>query len=82
MKRLMVAALLGGASLLAGCEDPAPAQLETAQPPIEAVPSADPAAVAPDPDAAQAEATEEATLPPGTEQSQETVKPESETLFY
>lgn len=82
MKRLMLATLLGGAFVLSGCEDPAPAQIETAQPPIEAMPAADPEAALPEPENAQAGTLDETVAPPNAEQSQETVKPESETLFY
>ncbi len=81
MRRLTLSVLLGGACLLGGCEDPLPAQIETAQPPIEATQADDPAA-APDPGTLPAEPVDETALPPSAEQSQETVKPESETLFY
>ena len=82
MKRPMLAAILGGACLLAGCEDPAPVQIETAQPPIEAMPEDEAEAAAPESGDAESDTGDEVLLPPDAEQSQETVKPESETLFY
>jgi PBP1b-binding outer membrane lipoprotein LpoB len=80
MKRLILAALLGGAALLAGCEEPAPAGVETAQPPIEATPApVEPAAPT---EAEKGAPVDGSTLPPDQRASEETVKPESETLFY
>jgi hypothetical protein len=86
MKRLMLLAALGAAGLaVAGCEEPATQQAETAPPPMEApvapaaadagVPAADVTAPtdAPPPNSA---------LPPENRSSEETVQPESETLFY
>lgn len=86
MKRLMLLAALGGLGLaVAGCEEPAYQDVETAPPPIEApiapsasdagVPAADTAAPTDVPPA-------NSTLPPENRSSEETVQPESETLFY
>ena len=86
MKRLMLLAALGvGVLAVAGCEDPAYEQAETAPPPMEApvapaaadqgVPAADTTAPTDAPPA-------NSTLPPEQRSSEETVQPESETLFY
>lgn len=79
MKRLIVAALLGSAAVLSGCEEPAPAEVETAQPPVEAMPEPpEPQAAAP----AEKAPSDSSRLPPDHRASEETVQPESETLFY
>jgi hypothetical protein len=80
MKRLILA-LAFGAAALAGCDDPNVDQVETAAPPIE---EPAPAPVeAPPPQAAPTPApTDSTALPPDQRASEETVKPESETLFY
>lgn len=79
MRRLIVAALLGSAAVLSGCEEPAPAEVETAQPPVEAAPAPiEPEAPAP----VERAPSDSSTLPPDHRASEETVKPESETLFY
>ena len=78
MKRLIVAALLGSAAVLSGCEEPAPAEVETAQPPVEATPAPVEQEAAP----AEKAPGDNSTLPPDQRASEETVKPESETLFY
>lgn len=79
MRRLIVAALLGAAAVLSGCEEPAPSEVETAQPPVEAMPA--PAESETTPPAEKAP-NDNSTLPPDQRASEETVKPESETLFY
>ena len=61
MIKRLVLALAFGTVALAGCEEPRPAQEETAPPPS---------------------ATDTSTLPADQRASEETVKPESETLFY
>ncbi|MGQ2991440.1 MAG: hypothetical protein ACT6RD_12595 [Brevundimonas sp.] len=81
MKRLILAAALASTALLAGCEDPAPAEVETAQPPVEAVPVESPPPVA-EPEKAETPPADPSALPPDARSSEETVKPESETLFY
>ena len=86
MKRLILMTAFGAAGLaLAGCEEPAPRQAEVAQPPMEApvapaatdsgVPAADTTAPTDAPPA-------NSSLPPENRSSEETVQPESETLFY
>lgn len=86
MKRLMLLVALGAAGLaVAGCEDPASQQAETAPPPIEAplAPSAaDQGVPAADTTAPTDAAPTNSTLPPEQRSSEETVQPESETLFY
>lgn len=81
MKRLILAAALASTALLAGCEDPVPAEVETAQPPVEAVPVETPPPVA-EPEKAETPPADPSALPPDARLSEETVKPESETLFY
>ena len=85
MKRLMLLAALGAGFAVAGCEDPAPRQIEAAPPPIEeySAPSAEDQGVA----AADTTAPTDApppvdTLPEAPKTSEQTVQPESETLFY
>lgn len=85
MKRLMLLAALGAAGLaLVGCEDPVSRQAETAPPPIEApgAPAATDQAVAAADTTAATDVPPASTLPPEQRASEETVKPESETLFY
>lgn len=85
MKRLMLLAALGTAGLaVAGCEDPASQRAETASPPIEVpvAPSATDQGVATADTTAPTEVPPNSTLPPEQRSSEETVKPESETLFY
>ncbi len=85
MKRLILLAALGSGLALAGCEEPMEQRTETMPPPIEepvapaaedqGVPTADTgAAVNPPPI--------DGALPPEQRSSEETVQPESETLFY
>lgn len=80
----MVLAAAGAAFALAGCDQPSEPEVETAPPPIEA-----PVAPAAEDQAAPAAATAPAntappstTLPADQRSSEESVKPESETLFY
>jgi hypothetical protein len=81
MRRLIAAAVLAASAVLAGCEEPAPAEVETAQPPVEAAPAPVEPAPTMEPEKA-ATPTDGSTLPPDQRASEETVKPESETLFY
>ena len=84
MKRLMLLAALGACLAVAGCEDPASRQAETAPPPIEApvAPAATDQGVATADGAVPTDVPPTSTLPPEQRASEETVKPESETLFY
>ena len=84
MKRLMLLAALGAAGLaVAGCEEPPARQAETAPPPIEApvAPAATDQAVVGD-TTAPTDVPPASTLPPEQRSSEQTVQPESETLFY
>ncbi|MDP3406343.1 MAG: hypothetical protein Q8S03_16760 [Brevundimonas sp.] len=86
MKQLIWLAALAAGLALTGCEEPQGADLETAPVPIEAesapaaedraVPATDPGAVT---DALPADSP---PLAPGDPSSEQTVRPESETLFY
>lgn len=86
MKQLIWLAALGAGLALAGCEEPQGGEIETAPLPIEAegtpaagdegVPATDPGATT---DALPADS---APLPPEQQSSEQTVRPESETLFY
>lgn len=80
MKRLMLAAAFG-ALALGACNDPAPEPEETLEPQMEA-PVAPVEEVAPPTTTPTAPPTDSTTLPPESRTSEETVKPESETLFY
>lgn len=83
MKRLMLV-LAVGAATLAGCGEPPREESQTAPPPVEAAPpppqpveEPKPEPVTPTPAPSSVSA-----LPPDERTSAETVKPESETLFY
>ena len=80
MKRLMLAAAFS-ALALGACSDPAPEPEETLEPQMEA-PVAAPVEEAPPTTTATPPRTDSTTLPPESRTSEETVKPESETLFY
>ncbi|WP_309628175.1 hypothetical protein [Brevundimonas sp.] len=84
MKRLMLLAALGSGLAVAGCEDPVSQQAETAPPPIEApvAPAATDQGVAAADTTAPTDTPPNSTLPSEERSSEETVKPESETLFY
>ncbi len=84
MKRLILLALATTALTVAGCEEPVQQDAEMAPPPMEA-----PEAMAAEdlgvPAAETGAATDTPpvdTLPPEQRESEETVQPESETLFY
>ena len=86
MKRLFVLMAAGGALAVAGCDDPVGGEPETYEPPME-----EPAAPAAADAGAPAEATvpadppppvDPATLPADKRSSEESVQPDSETLFY
>ena len=86
MKRLMLLSALGAGLTLAACEEPAQREMETAAPPV------DDASIAPTAEdqgvpAADTTAPTDApppidTLPEPPKTSEQTVQPESETLFY
>lgn len=86
MIRLLALVAATGALALAGCDDPyADEDVETYQPPVEAPvapavedSAADTAATAPDP----APPVDPSTLPADKRSSEQSVQPESETLFY
>ena len=80
MKRLMLAAAFG-ALALGACSDPAPEPEETLEPPMEA-PVAPPIEETPPAATTTTPPTDSTTIPPESRTSEETVKPESETLFY
>lgn len=85
MKRLIALLAVSGAIALAACEDPRPAEDDYAGPVIEepAAPAAEDVAaptdtVAPPP----AAPTDSSTHPTEPRTSEQSVQPESETLFY
>lgn len=80
MNRLMLAAAFG-ALALGACSDPAPEPEDTLEPTVEQ-PVAPVEEVAPPPATNPAPPVDSTTLPPESRTSEETVKPESETLFY
>ena len=83
MKRLMLALAIGAAAL-AGCDEPRRQEAEPAPAPVEVAPPP-PVVEAPPPVAETAPPpakTDSSALPPDHRSSEETVKPESETLFY
>lgn len=84
MNRLILFAMAATALSLAGCEDPVQQDAEMAPPPMEG-----PEAIAAEDQGVPAADTGAAidtppvdTLPPEERSSEETVQPESETLFY
>ena len=86
MKRLLLATGLGAASLLASCDEPRQSESYEVQIETPAAPAAEEAAA---PVAAEAEAAPATdapapvdTLPPEQRTSEQTVQPESDTLFY
>lgn len=84
MKRLSLFAAVCAGLALASCEDPIPQQVEVAPPPAE-LPDAEAAA---DQGVPAADTTAPTDLPPGQHSpseprsSEQSVQPESETLFY
>lgn len=84
MNRLILAAVLTGAAALSACNDPEPQTEETAEAPmVEPVaPPAAESAVPATTEAPAAPATDSTALPPEKRSSEESVRPESETLFY
>lgn len=83
MNRLLFAATIVALGALTACSDPQPEPEETLEPMIEApvappIEEAPPQAQAPTP----SPPIDSSALPPENRTSEETVKPESETLFY
>lgn len=84
MKRLAVLLALSSAVALAACNDPRPSEdesladkaAEQAPPPVVEEPPAPEPTVTPPPP------TDSTALPPELRTSEESVQPESETLFY
>ena len=85
MKRFILALTLAASATLASCDESRSVQVETA-PPAEQAPVApaaeDVAVPAAEAAAPTTSATDSTTVPPEQRSSEETVKPESETLFY
>ena len=84
MKRLLVLLATLGGLTLTGCEEPVSQQVETAPPAEEVVApaAADQGVPAADTTAPTDTPPTNSTLPPEERSSEETVQPESETLFY
>ncbi|GLS00092.1 hypothetical protein GCM10007859_00950 [Brevundimonas denitrificans] len=85
MKRLIAILTLSTAFGLAACEDSNDYESETAEAPMEApvAPPAEDAGVpVAAPSAADAPPADSTTMPPEKRSSEESVQPESETLFY
>lgn len=86
IRRVLLAVALTGAAVLAGCEEPAQPEIETAPPPMEAPiappPTETPATPADDGAMQPPPPIDPSTLPEDQRESAETVQPESETLFY
>ena len=85
MKRLIAILALSTAFGVAACDDPNDYDSEVAEAPMEApvAPVAEEAAVpAAAPSAVDTPPVDSTTLPPEKRSSEESVKPESETLFY
>ncbi len=85
MKRLIATLALSTAFGLAACDDPNAYDAETAEVPMDApmAPAAEDAGVpATAPSAADTPPLDSTTLPAEKRSSEESVRPESETLFY
>tara|TARA_R110000764_G_scaffold110392_1_gene196802 strand:+ start:488 stop:751 length:264 start_codon:yes stop_codon:yes gene_type:complete len=87
MKRLILAVAMTAAAVLSGCDNPASSdQYEDTAPLPEEAPVAPMPEEVPIPDAPPAatdtQPLDSSTLPPENRGSAETVRPESETLFY
>lgn len=87
MKRLIALLALSGAFAVAACDDPRPSDDEDlTEVPVEApaAPTAEDAGAQTDATAPQTPAppTDSSTLPAEKRTSEESVQPESETLFY
>ena len=85
MKRLAILVAVTGAFAVAACDDPRPREDDMSEMPIEApmAPAAEDVAAPTDVTApAPTSPTDSTTLPPEKRSSEESVQPESETLFY
>ncbi len=84
MKRLFLTFALIGAGTVAGCDDPEPVREEQSMTVEEAIiaPSAEDVATPVTDPVALPSAPPVDTLPPEKRSSEESVQPESETLFY
>ncbi len=85
MNRLIAILALSTALGVAACDDPGSDDSEYADTPVEApvaLPAEDAAAPVAAPSVVDAPPVDPATLPPETKSSEESVQPESETLFY
>lgn len=81
MNRLMLAAAFG-ALALGACSDPAPEPEDTLEPTVEQPVAPVEEVAPPTTTTTTAPPSDSTTLPPESRTSEETVKPESETLFY
>lgn len=84
MHRLIVVASLSALFALAACDDPRPDQYDTVeiQPEVAAPAAEDAAAPAVETAPPPVETPPTDALPPESRTSEETVQPDSETLFY
>ncbi|WP_339932323.1 hypothetical protein [uncultured Brevundimonas sp.] len=87
MKRLILAAMFGAAAVLSGCDNPGPNdEYEASEPLPEEAPVAPMTEEIPvptaTPSATDTPPVDYSTIPPEKRSSAETVRPESETLFY
>lgn len=84
MKRLILLATIGAGLCVAACEEPAPRQVEIAPPPMEetVAPAATDQGVPASDTTAPADTAPTERLPPEQRSSEQSVQPESETLFY
>ncbi|MDP1911857.1 hypothetical protein [Brevundimonas sp.] len=85
MKRLIAILALSTAFGVAACDDPNADDREVAEAPMEAplaLPAEDAGAPVAAPSAVDSPPADSSTLPSEKRSSEESVKPESETLFY
>lgn len=82
MKRLLVLLALSGVVMVSACEDPRPAEPEVADAMMEPVAPSIDAAAAPVAEPSAPPPLESSTLPSEKKTSEQSVQPESETLFY
>lgn len=85
MKRLITLFAVAGAITLTACDDPRPAEPEVMEPPMEEIvaPSAEEVQVpAAAPSAVDTPPVDNSTQPTQKRSSEESVRPDSETLFY
>lgn len=86
VKRLLLATSLSAAAFLASCDEPRPSESIEIQTEVPAAPAAEDAAADAVAEAEAPAATDTPapvdTLPPEQRTSEQTVQPESDTLFY